>query len=124
MPKTPKKAEEADKDKAGKVAEVQPLKGEDGQYDLGEQEVEKPGTEEETEEETSSHFVKIKLQDKNGDPISKKPSGGPVKFHTKAGDQVYEGQLNEQGQATVEGLPESQCEISFPEIESKEWKKK
>ena len=52
------------------------------------------------------------------------PSGGPVKFHIKAGDRVYEGQLNEQGQATVEGLTESQCEISFPEIESKEWKKK
>ena len=124
MPKTPKKAKDAGKDKAGQIAEATPLEGEDGKYDLGSQKVGKGPTdeaEETSEEET--HKINIKLKNDKDKTVSKMPSGGSVIFHIKVEGETYEGSLDDKGEAEITGLPNQPCDVSFPEIDTNEWKK-
>ena len=121
MPKPPKKAKEGDKDKAGQVAEVKPLEGEKGKYDLGSQKVGKAPLEEAEEEET--HKINIKLKNDKNKPVLTMPSGGSVTFHIKVEGETYEGSLDDKGEAEITGLPNKPCDVSFPEIDKKEWKK-
>ena len=121
MPKTPKKAKEADKDKAGQVAEVKPLEGEKGKYDLGSQKVGKAPPDEAEEEET--HKINIKLKNDKNKSVSTMPSGGSVTFYIKVEGETYEGFLDDKGEAEITGLPNKPCDVSFPEIDKKEWKK-
>jgi len=118
MPKPPKKAEEADKDKAGQIAEVKPLEGEKGKYDLGSQKVGKAPLEEE-----ETHKINIKLKNDKDKPVSTMPSGGSVTFHIKVEGETYEGSLDDKGEAEITGLPNKPCDVSFPEIDKTEWKK-
>lgn len=122
-PKSPTKAKEVEHLLAGEVEEVKPLQGEKGQYTIGSQEVEDTKTEEEAAPEEETHKITIKLQNDQKKAVGKMPSGGSVKFRIKAGGTTYEGSLDDQGKAEVNGLPEGSCEVCFPEIDSSEWKK-
>lgn len=121
MPETPKKAKDAGKDKAGDIADVKPLEGEKGKYDLGSQKVGKASSDKAEEEET--HKINIKLKDDKNKPVSTMPSAGSVIFHIKVEGKTYEGSLDDKGEAEITGLPNQPCDVSFPEIDSKEWKK-
>jgi hypothetical protein len=124
MPKIPKKAKDASKEKGGQITEVKPLQGEKGKYNLGSQKVGKASpdeTEQSTEEET--HKINIKLKNDANKPVSTMPSGGSVIFHIKVEGETYEGSLDDKGEAEITGLPNQPCDVSFPEIDKNEWKK-
>jgi len=124
MPKTPKKAKDAGKDKAGQIAEVTPLEGEKGKYNLGSQKVGKaPSDESEETAEEETHKINIKLKNDENKPVSTMPSGGSVKFLIKVEGKTYEGSLDDKGEAEITGLPNQPCDVSFPEIDKNEWKK-
>lgn len=125
MPKNPKKAKDASKDKAGQIAEVKSLEGKKGKYDLGSQKVGKapPDEAEETAEEEETHKINIKLKNDKNKPVSTMPSGGSVTFHIKVEGETYEGSFDDKGEAEITGLPNQPCDVSFPEIDKNEWKK-
>ena len=122
MPDPPKKAKDAGKDKPGDISDVKPLEGQKGKYDLGSQKVGKVSPDEATEEE-ETHKINIKLKNDKDKPVSTMPSGGSVIFHIKVEGETYEGSLDDKGEAEITGLPNKPCEVSFPEIDKKEWKK-
>ena len=138
MGETPKVAEEATPVElgTGSAETATPLEGEKGQYDLRSQKTDGGGgddssgdstedkAEEESEEEAEVHYIKIVLKNDQGTPVPVMPSGDSVKFHLKVGTELFEGELDEKGEARVDGITETECEVSFPQIDGDEIKKK
>ena len=143
-PEKPNKASESAKAKAGEPLELQANPAQPGQYSVDSVVVKGGGGEEGGGEEKKTYGIIIQLEDDQGKPVSTLPSGDPVKFRLAVGGQSYEGTLagtpvlkpdgtpqkDKDGkdvfksQATVTGLPEKQCEVSFPEIHPDDWSKK
>jgi len=126
MAKIPKKAVGVvlDKGEPVKVKKPKALPGVKGIYDLR-----APGADgvgagaagfgADTGQET--FVIGVRLVNDREQPVVTMPSGGPVVFHLTVAGETFEGELGEDGTATVKGLPEKQCEISFPEIDTDEW---
>jgi hypothetical protein len=129
MPKTPTKATEPDTAEGGGSTQATPLTGEPGKYDLGSQKVQggQSGASENGADDSppvETYSIIIELQNDQNKAVSALPNGGSVKFLIKVGKKTYEGQLDGQGKARIDGLPEKTCKVSFPEIHEKEWNKK
>lgn len=124
MPKSPKKPTEAASAKPGLSDQPQPLSGSPGKYKLGSTKVKPSLLDKIKDALTTKYEVGIRLEytDKKKDSQMKMPGGHPVKFRIKVGKDVYEGELDAKGEALVGGLPEKQCQISFPEIDEGEIK--
>ena len=124
MPKSPKKPTEAASAKPGQSDQSKPLSGSPGKYKLGSTKVKPSLLDKIKDALTTKYEVGIRLEytDKKKNDQMKMPSGNPVKFRLKVGKDVYEGELDGQGEALVTGLPEKQCQISFPEIDAGEIK--
>jgi len=122
MTKSPKKATKAASAEAGQSGQTKPLSGSEGKYDLGATKTKRNVLKKIKDALTPKHDVGIRLEykDKKENEQMKMPSGRPVKFRIKVGQEVYEGDLDDQGEALVKGLPEKQCQISFPEIDHEE----
>jgi hypothetical protein len=124
-PKAPAKAIDAGKAKAGQAIDLNRDAGKPGQYNLGSVKVKRSKFEEAKSKFERTHKIAIKLQyeDPQKDDRITMPDGKSlVKFQVKVGNQTYEGDLNEMGEATIEGIPEgqSQVAVSFPEIDDGE----
>jgi hypothetical protein len=64
-----------------------------------------------------NHWVGIQLIDEDGDPVPN------AKFKVTLPDgSIKKGSLDDQGMARFGGIDPGQCQISFPEIDAKEWK--
>lgn len=120
-PKSPKKAKDAGKSKAGGSVEPKPLSGDPGNYTWTSTKVEGGG---EDSPPAETYSIAIELQNDKNKPVSTMPLGNPVNFRIKVGTETCEGQLDDKGKTTINGLPEKPCEVSFPEIHGEEWKKK
>ncbi len=143
-PAKPNKASESAKAKAGEPLELQANPAQPGQYNLDSVVVKGGEGEEGEEEEKKTYGIIIELEDDQGKPVLNMPSGEPVKFRITASGQAYEGTLARvpvlmpdgkpkrdkdgkevcKSQATVTGLPEKPCEVSFPNIHPDDWGKK
>jgi hypothetical protein len=75
------------------------------------------------DEETETFVIGVRLVNDREEPIGEMPSGGPVRFELTVGGETFEGELGDDGTAVVKGLPEKQCEVSFPDIHSDEWRR-
>ncbi len=119
MPKSPKKPMEAASAQAGRSDRPKPLSGSEGKYDLGATKTKRSLLEKIKDALTPKYDVGIRLEykDKKKDDQMKMPSGKPIRFHVKVDKEIYEGHLNDKGEALVTGLPKKQCQISFPEID-------
>lgn len=122
MPKSPKKATKAGLAKAGQSGQPKPLSGSKGKYKLGATKTNRNILEKIKDALTPKYGVGIRLEykDKKKDEQIRMPSGKPIKFRIKIGKEVYEGDLDDKGEALVKGLPEKQCQILFPEIDGGE----
>ena len=114
-PESPQEAKEAATDKAGQIAQPEPLTGEKGQYEWTSTEVEGGGGGE-AEESPETYSIIIELKNDQDKAVSKMPSGKAVKFQIKSGTDTQEGVLGDEGKAEIHGLPEKKCEISFIQI--------
>jgi hypothetical protein len=146
MAETPAKAKdvkEAGKAAAGEAIELQANPAQPGQYDLKSVKVEGEAGEEKGEEKKTYGII-LELEDDQGNPVFALPSGDSVKFRIAVSGQTYEGtlvrtpvlgtdgkpKLDKAGQgifrsrATVTGLPEKKCDVSFPGMNQGDWKKK
>ena len=146
-PAEAKKAIEAGKGKAGQVTQLQAKPGQPGQYKLDSVKLKggaEGGADGKGGEEKKAYGIIIELQNKDGKPVFTLPSGNAVKFRLAVAGQVYEGTLSKtavtgpdgsptkgpdgkpvsKSQATITGLPEKSCKVSFPEIHKDEWNKK
>ncbi len=143
-PAKPNKASESAKAKAGEPLQLQANPAQPGKYNLESVLVKGDAGEEGEGEEKKTYGIIIELEDDQGKPVLTMPSGDPVKFRLTASGQAYEGtlaripvlmpngkpRLGQDGkevfksQATVSGLPEKPCEVSFPNIHPDDWSKK
>ena len=75
-------------------------------------------TSEETQTETHYIAIELKYED-NGDPVI----GEPVKIKLPNGS-IRPDKTDDEGKVRIEGITQSgQCEVNFPRICKKEWKK-
>jgi hypothetical protein len=123
-----KDAKEAGKAKAGEVLDLQANPAQPGKYTLPSQTVAGGAGGAGGGEDKETYGIVLQLQDDQGTPVGTMPSGAPVRFRIKVAGQLYEGELGHdgdaKGRATISGLPEQSCEVCFPGIHPKEWKKK
>jgi len=115
----PGKAQEATDAGQGNVAGV---KGEGGDKQAGEYGGVKIGDHGKAgaaaaASEDEVHRVGIELKDEDGNPVP----GKRVAVKLPSGDLLYDGYLDGKGKVQVEGIPEVQCKISFPDIHGDEW---
>lgn len=68
------------------------------------------------EEETT--WVEIQLKDKKGNPVPNE------KYEVKLADgSVRSGTMDKDGKARIAGVKPGSCEVRFPKVDKKEWKK-
>ena len=65
----------------------------------------------------NDHWIAIELKDEDGDPVA-----GAAYEITLPDGQVNSGKLDDKGKARVDGIKPGYCQISFPEIDAREWK--
>jgi len=120
-PKTPAQAADADDAQGGQKTTVNPLTGQPGKYKVESQQVNKSLVEQ-IKEIFTSHRIGIRLeyQDKKKDEKIAMPNGAAVKFRIHVGKDIYEGELDDKGEAVVDGIQPETCKVSLPEIESSE----
>ena len=123
MPQTPVKPNEAAKDKPGDVLKPTPLNGTKGKYTMPSSSVAGKGGKEEAKED-QTHWIEIKLLDDKGKPVTQMPNGKGVTFRLAYGGKEYDGELDGEGKAHVDGLPAGNVDVSFPEIDGNEWRRK
>jgi hypothetical protein len=119
MVQPPKPAEPSDTAEGGQPLEPKPLEKKEDKYEWGSTKVE--AAEGAPPAETFS--ITIELKGDNGKEVSAMPNGGSVKFSITVGDETKTGDLDDKGKATVDGLPQKQCKVSFTQIHADEWKK-
>jgi hypothetical protein len=63
-------------------------------------------------------WIEVRLQDTEKKPIAGEP------YRIRLPDySIREGALDEEGKVRFDGIPPGQCQVSFPRIHGKEWKR-
>jgi hypothetical protein len=76
------------------------------------------GGESEKKKEEEITWVEIELKDKKGDPVPGES------YEVKLADgSVRSGKLDKDGKARLAGVKPGTCEVKFPKVDKKEWKK-
>ena len=123
MLKKPVKPRDAAKDKAGAIQDVKPLTGQKGKYQIPSTPVGDAQQGGGAGQADQTHWIEIELQYPDGKAVQAMPSGKPVKFRLIQGNTAYDGELDGDGKARVDGLPAGNVDVTFPEIDPTEWKK-
>lgn len=64
-------------------------------------------------------WISIELRDDTGRPVANEPY--EIKVPGESSPRT--GTLNQKGRARLDGIDEGQCEVSFPQIDGREWSK-
>jgi len=117
-PTAPKAAIEADEAEPGAVEKLKANQREDkaGKYGQVEAKKHKPEEEKQNDKEKKKTWLDIELADEEKNPIPGE------KFVVKlANGQEYEGTLNDEGKARVDGIDPENAKIKFPSIDENAW---
>lgn len=117
-PLGPEAAEEAADDVAGSLAEYVASVFESSPTELGTSQValREASEAKEEQEKEELHWVGLKLEDANGEPVADE------EYRVKLPDgTVVQGRLDKDGKARIEDVPAGKCEINFPRIHGDEW---
>ncbi len=120
-PAEPNPAEEADQADPG---EVEKLKAEQRQAKSGKygsvqtKSYQPPKTEQEKQEKQS--WIAIELLDEEGNPVP----GAEYSVTLPDGETVAEGTLDEKGFVLLDGIEQGTCQVRFPRLDGRDWKRK
>ena len=80
--------------------------------------VDPDGEDDDQEEKNRDHWISIDLKDDHGNPVPNEP------YEVKLSDgTIRSGTLDQDGRARVGGIPEGQCDVRFPKMHNREWRK-
>ncbi|HUE22742.1 MAG TPA: type VI secretion system tip protein TssI/VgrG [Bryobacteraceae bacterium] len=66
---------------------------------------------------TKEHWIEIKLVDDDGNPVP----GEPYKITLPDGTTVADGTLDDKGLARVDNIDPGNCQVTFPNLDKKDW---
>ncbi|MCB9845605.1 MAG: hypothetical protein H6811_06435 [Phycisphaeraceae bacterium] len=118
-PLDPTEALEADDADPGEIAELKASQRENqtGKYGQAEVTPFKPTSDDNTDEETETHWIEIELVGEDDKPIT----GQPYRITLPDGS-VTTGSTDQNGIGRVDGIPDSgECKVTFPDLDQDAW---
>ena len=119
-PAVPAQADQADQADPGEVAKVKSEQTQKGQGKYGPAQVTPfVGPSSEDSEDETHHWIEIELKDDDGNAVPCEP----YEVTLPDGESVASGRLDMDGYARIEGIDPGNCHITFPQRDSRTWKR-